>query len=101
MMKVVSAIYPPLEIQEHLIESYKGCKFQFFKGLKNADSFIGEMDVLITYGEDLDAELINRAPRLKWICVMSAGIEKLPFDAIREKKYNGHKCERNSCDSDG
>lgn len=85
MIKVVSAIDPPLEIRKHLVESYKGCEFYFFKGLKNADSIIKEMDVLITYGEDLDAGLIQLAPDLKWISVMSAGIEKLPFDAIREK----------------
>ena len=85
MIKVVSAIDPPLEIRKHLVESYKGCDFHFFKGLKNADSILKEMDVLITYGEDLDAELIHLAPELKWISVMSAGIEKLPFDAIREK----------------
>ena len=85
MIRVVSAIDPPLEIRKNLVESYKGCEFHFFKDLKNADSIIEEMDVLITYGEDLDAELIHLAPHLKWISVMSAGIEKLPFDAIRAK----------------
>jgi phosphoglycerate dehydrogenase-like enzyme len=53
--------------------------------MKNVGSLINEMDVLITYGEDLDEELINEASRLKWISVMSAGLEKLPFDPIREK----------------
>ena len=85
MIKVVSAIDPPFEIRKRLVESYKGCEFHFFKGLKNVDSIIKEMEVLITYGEDLDAELINSAPHLKWISVMSAGLEKLPFDAIKEK----------------
>lgn len=84
-MKIVSTIYPPTEIREHLVESYKGYEFHFCKGMKNAGSLTNEMDVLITYGEDLDEALINQASRLKWISVMSAGIEKLPFDTIREK----------------
>lgn len=84
-MKIVSTIYPPVEIRERLIESYKGYEFHFCKGMKNAGSFIDEMDVLITYGEDLDEELINQASSLKWISVMSAGIDKLPSDTIREK----------------
>ena len=84
-MKVVSVIFPPEEIRESLIESYKGCDFHFFKGIKNAGEHIEDMDVLITYGEDLDDQIINKASRLKWISVMSAGVEKLPFDAIRNK----------------
>ena len=84
-MKVVSVIYPPEEIREHLVESYKGCEFHFCKGIKNAGSLIKDMDVLITYGEDLNNQIISQASCLKWISVMSAGVEKLPFEAIREK----------------
>lgn len=84
-MKVVSAIYPPGEIRKRLIESYKEHEFHFCKGIKNAGSVIKDMDVLITYGEDVDEETIDQALRLKWISVMSAGIEKLPFEKIRER----------------
>ena len=84
-LKVVSVIYPPAEIREHLIESYKGCEFYFCKGMKSAGPFIKDMEVLITYGEDVDEQIINKASSLKWISVMSAGIERLPFDAIRDK----------------
>ena len=84
-MKVVSAIYPSEEIRKHLVKSYKGCEFHFFKGINNAGALIKDMDVLITYGEDLNEEIIKEASCLKWISVMSAGVEKLPFDAIREK----------------
>ncbi|TMW70519.1 D-2-hydroxyacid dehydrogenase [Alteribacter natronophilus] len=42
-------------------------------------------DILITYGEDLTPDHIRKAGNLKWIMVVSAGMEKMPFKAIGEK----------------
>jgi len=42
-------------------------------------------DVLVTYGEDLNNENMNYATNLKWIFVASAGIEKMPAQAIMER----------------
>ncbi len=53
--------------------------------MKDAGPFIKDMDILITYGEDVDEETIDQSLRLKWICVMSAGIEKLPFNKISDR----------------
>lgn len=44
-----------------------------------------DADVLITYGEDLTPEMVKRAEHLKWIMVISAGLDRLPFSAIKEK----------------
>ncbi|WP_314733334.1 D-2-hydroxyacid dehydrogenase [Anaerobacillus sp. CMMVII] len=42
-------------------------------------------DVLITYGEDLNDEIINKSTNLKWIMVISAGLDRMPFPSIKEK----------------
>ncbi|MGE7767494.1 hypothetical protein [Peribacillus sp. NPDC096540] len=42
-------------------------------------------EILITYGEDLTDETIEKAPNLKWIMVMSAGMELMPFKAIENR----------------
>lgn len=59
--------------------------FSFHKGIENAREYLGKAEVLVTYGEDLTPELIEEAHQLKWIMVMSAGMDKMPFEAIDEK----------------
>ncbi|AXN39607.1 hypothetical protein DTO10_15275 [Peribacillus butanolivorans] len=41
--------------------------------------------MLLTYGEDLTDETIEKAPNLKWVMVMSAGMELMPFKAIEKR----------------
>lgn len=42
-------------------------------------------DVLVTYGEDLNEHHIDIAKNLKWIFVVSAGIERMPNEKIAER----------------
>lgn len=84
-MKVVSSFLPPQLIQEKVQGDFPDVHFQFFKGMKNAHTALKEAEVLLTYGEDLTEELIEKAENLKWIMVMSAGIEKMPLNICREK----------------
>lgn len=44
-----------------------------------------DAEILITYGEDLTDEIIARCVQLKWIMVISAGLELMPFEAIAER----------------
>ncbi|MCE7793186.1 D-2-hydroxyacid dehydrogenase [Salipaludibacillus sp. CUR1] len=44
-----------------------------------------DLEILITYGNDLTDENITRYPKLKWVQMLSAGLEDLPFTALREK----------------
>ncbi len=53
--------------------------------MDEAKQDIGRADIFITFGEDLTAELISEAVRLRWIMVLSAGIDRLPFAAIKER----------------
>ncbi|GEN54526.1 D-2-hydroxyacid dehydrogenase [Halobacillus faecis] len=45
-----------------------------------------ETDVLITFGNDLTKENIHDFESLKWIQLLSAGLEDLPFHELRKKK---------------
>ncbi|MCZ2260257.1 D-2-hydroxyacid dehydrogenase [Sporosarcina sp. G11-34] len=52
---------------------------------KDAEIEVGNADVLVTYGGDVDASLLNQAESLKWIMVASAGVEKMPLAEIAER----------------
>lgn len=84
-MKVVSSILPTEELQESIQRKFPNVQFQFYKGMKNASDSFKEAEIFITYGEDLTEENIRAAEKLKWVMVMSAGLEKMPFQACREK----------------
>lgn len=85
-MKVVSSILPSSELQEQFRKLFPEEQFSFHKGLKGEayQDFL-DADIFITYGEDLIEEDIEKAKNLKWISVMSAGLEKMPFEAIKKK----------------
>ena len=53
--------------------------------MNDVKEYISEAEIIVTFGGDITAELMKQAHHLKWIMVMSAGVEKLPFSVIREK----------------
>lgn len=84
-MKVVTSCKLNPNIQKELLEKFPELDFSFQNSIKEAEAKLAQAEILVTYGEDLNEELINRAANLKWIMVFSAGIEKLPFEAIKKK----------------
>ncbi len=85
-MKVVSAIKRVAEdIQNRLKENFKEVEFLFCHGIEEAEHYLKEADVFITYGEDLNPERIKQARQLKWIMVLSAGLDKMPFQEIQQR----------------
>ena len=42
-------------------------------------------EIIVTYGEDISKEVLERATSLKWLMVASAGVEKMPLADIAEK----------------
>ncbi|MEQ2526893.1 D-2-hydroxyacid dehydrogenase [Robertmurraya yapensis] len=84
-MKIVSSLLPEQALQEAIQKKFPEIQFQFFKGMKNAFESFQEAEVFMTYGEDLTEELIHSARNLRWIMVMSAGLEKMPLAACEEK----------------
>lgn len=82
-LNIYSAILPAESLQADVKRMYPQINFEFHKGIKE-DLFL-EAEVFLTYGEDLTEELICRANKLKWIMVMSAGLDRMPFEACKQR----------------
>ncbi|MFB7305452.1 D-2-hydroxyacid dehydrogenase [Heyndrickxia sporothermodurans] len=84
-MKVVFTFEPPAEMRKEIRSSFPYVEFHFFQNVDLAETEMESSEVIVTYGEDLTDEHIERAAELKWIMVTSAGIERMPLKAIKEK----------------
>jgi phosphoglycerate dehydrogenase-like enzyme len=61
-------------------------RLRVFPAIEEAKTALSEAEVLVTYGEDLTPALIQSCTKLKWIQVISAGLEKMPFASIAERE---------------
>jgi phosphoglycerate dehydrogenase-like enzyme len=82
-LNIYSSILPSEAIQSEIKKEFPHANFIFRKGIEK-DLFF-DAEVVITYGEDLTTELIAETKQLKWIMVMSAGMEKMPFEACKKQ----------------
>lgn len=78
-MEVLFTFVPKEEMQQHIISEFPDADFHF---LYKDKTKLPTADILVTYGEDLSDEDIAGAKNLKWIMVFSAGVEKMPHEAI-------------------
>lgn len=84
-MIILSSAKIKHSIQEELIKAYPEINFLFYTSMDEAKGHLSEADILLTYGEDLTPEIIGNASSLKWINVISAGMDRMPFESIDEK----------------
>jgi phosphoglycerate dehydrogenase-like enzyme len=82
-MKIYSSIRPAEALQDDVKKEFPQVSFEFHKGIKE-DLFL-DAEIFLTYGEDLTEELIYKADKLKWIMVMSAGLDRMPFTACKKR----------------
>ncbi|MGE7186036.1 D-2-hydroxyacid dehydrogenase [Peribacillus sp. NPDC006672] len=82
-MLILSTIIPNEGIQTKMKDAFPELNFIYQEEWK--DERLSEAEILITYGEDLTEKTIGKAANLKWIMVMSAGMELMPFKAIEER----------------
>ncbi len=82
-MKVYFTFDARPDLQKQLVEEFPEIEFAFRKGIVEED--LANAEVIVTYGEDLEDEHIAMAQNLKWIFVASAGVEKMPKEAIAER----------------
>lgn len=84
-MTVLFTISNITEKQEtHLKERFPNQNFVFLKDKKLIPQYIEEAEIFVTYGKDVTEELLEQAKNLKWIQVLAAGVDPLPFDAIKK-----------------
>lgn len=81
-MEILFTFVPKEEMQQNIISDFPEANFHF---LYKDKSKLPVADILVTYGEDLSEEDIANASNLKWIMVVSAGVEKMPHEAIAER----------------
>ncbi|WP_110926507.1 D-2-hydroxyacid dehydrogenase [Bacillus massiliglaciei] len=79
-MLILSTIIPPQAIQKEMERKFPNEQFVYRKGWD--EDYLSKAEILITYGEDLTEAEIQKAGQLKWIMVMSAGLEKMPLSTI-------------------
>lgn len=81
-MEILFTFVPKEHQQQRLKTEFPEIKFYF---LSKDKTRLASADVIVTYGEDLTAEDIDAAENVQWIMVASAGIEKLPHQAIKNR----------------
>ena len=74
-------------IREHQEEMLKKefPEIHFLFDRKPDDPALETSEVIVTYGADIDENVLDRAKNLKWIMVASAGVEQMPLGRIRER----------------
>lgn len=71
--------------RERLTEKFPNQTFVFCESSEEVASYMEQAEVFVTYGNDVTTELIARAPKLKWISCLSAGVENFPFEQLQVK----------------
>ncbi|WP_407272341.1 D-2-hydroxyacid dehydrogenase [Radiobacillus sp. PE A8.2] len=82
-MLVLSTTNLPEEIEAKLINQYPSLDFKFCEDIESALPYLADAEILLTYGEDLQPAHIDQATSLKWIAVLSAGLEMMPLAEIK------------------
>ncbi|CAM5647829.1 D-2-hydroxyacid dehydrogenase OS=Lysinibacillus sphaericus OX=1421 GN=LS41612_03695 PE=3 SV=1 [Lysinibacillus sphaericus] len=82
-MRIYFTFEPRPDLRKPLVEEFPQCDFVFENGLSTDE--LQKADGLVTYGEDLNDANIQYATKLKWIFVASAGVEKMPAQAIMDR----------------
>ncbi|TDL77749.1 D-2-hydroxyacid dehydrogenase [Peribacillus frigoritolerans] len=81
-MKILSTVKLPSYLKEELVNEFPNLDFNFDNRINDVLNEVKEAEVILTYGEDLTADIVGQAIGLKWLMVASAGMDKLPFDAL-------------------
>lgn len=77
-MQVISTTRLTESLEQQLINNYPEVTFQFFSSIETVVD-LSEAEVLVTYGEDLTKAILEQAVKLKWIMVISAGVDEMPL----------------------
>ena len=82
-MKIYFTFEPREDLRKPLLEQFPHVEFVFEQGI--TEETLKDAEILVTYGEDLDEGKIAVAEKLEWIFVASAGVEKMPAQAIADR----------------
>ncbi len=74
----------PVKFVDRLRAKYPDLRFVHSTEAKGVDSSLPDTQILITFFQ-CSSDMVNAAPSLEWIQVISAGVDYLPLDAIFER----------------
>lgn len=85
-MMIVSSAKISEKHQQRLQKKFSQHQFSFFDRMEDIPKdTLHQAEALITYGEDITEEHLEEMPLLKWIQVISAGIELMPLTRLYER----------------
>lgn len=84
-MKVIIAARCDENLQKRLRKTFPAVQFSFFPGLQDVGNELQQAEVLVTYGMNLTVDVLDRAKNLRWVMILSAGLDHLPLEAIKER----------------
>lgn len=84
-MNIVSTAKIRRDLQEDLINAFPRETFIFHNNIEDAGKDLQTAEICITYGEDFTEDIVARCAELKWIMVISAGVDQMPMQKIKEK----------------
>lgn len=83
-MKVLFTFKVKSAFKEKMRTTYPHVNFIYTTAID--DVSLEDVEVIVTEGEDLTADNIMRAGRLKWVMVAAVGVDTLPLEALRQKE---------------
>lgn len=83
MVTIYFSFDPREDLKQPLLAEFPQAEFLFDTKLDVEK--LAQSEILVTYGEDLKEDHLQHAKQLQWIFVASAGIEKMPADAIAKR----------------
>lgn len=84
-MRIASTV-PLRDKHRHaLITQFPDQSFSFSTSIAEVLDSDKEAEILLTYGDDVDEKSLSGLPHVKWIQVLSAGLDQIPFGLLREK----------------
>lgn len=84
-MFILSTTRLTAEIEQQLTEDFSDFIFKYTNNIEEAEKHLTEADILLTYGSDITVKHIQVAESLKWIMVLSAGIDQMPIEEIQKR----------------
>ena len=84
MKNILSSVRLRAEMTEYLEEHFSDYEFRFIKAKEMTDEDRAWADIFITYGSDMKQEHMKAFKNLKWVMVMSAGLDDMPLEAMKD-----------------
>ena len=84
MKNIVSTIKLPEEMIAGIKEMLPEAKYEHVRSKEMTAEERERAEIFITYGTDMKEEHVPEFKNLKWIMVMSAGLEMMPLDSLED-----------------